>query len=61
MYMVFIIVLLVSFLLAVWSVVDERQSNELNKIGRDYRSEKIKGTIVLEKNKEPKHYSSYSG
>ena len=61
MYLVFVVVLLVSFLLAVWSVVGERHSSELNKIGQDYRSEKIKGTIVLEKNKEPKHYSSYSG
>jgi len=52
--------LLISFFLAVWSLRKEKGTSEIEKYKQELQKTKIKGTIVLEENKEAKHYSSYS-
>jgi len=54
------IVFLISFLLALWSVILESSGKQWEELAGKYRQERIKGTIMIEKGKEPKHYSSYS-
>lgn len=61
MYVIFVLILFISFLLALWSLYQERQTTELQKITSDYRKTQIKGTIILDKDRQAKHYSSYSG
>lgn len=53
-------IFLISFLLALWSVVSEQSAKDWHKIANKLQQERIKGGIILEKGKEPKHYSSYS-
>jgi len=60
MYTLGVAILLISFFLAVWSLKREKGTLELEKYKQELQKTKIKGTIVLEENKVPKHYSSYS-
>ena len=60
MYNLIVITLLVSFLLALWSLYRERGREDLEDMTRQFRKSKIKGTIILNKDKNGKHYSSYS-
>jgi len=62
MVLLIIACLSISFLLAIYSVFKEKKNSagELNRLASRYRKEKIKGTIMMEKGKQPKHYSSYS-
>jgi len=55
-----LIVFLISFLLALWSVISENSGKQWQETASKYRQERIKGTIMIEKGREPKHYSSYS-
>jgi len=55
-----IIVFLISFLLALRSVLLEKRNNEWQKVVAKYHKDRIKGGIVIEKGKKAKHYSSYS-
>lgn len=60
MITVFLVVLLISIGLALKSVVSEQAQKDWQRVAHKFRQEKIKGGIVLEKGKQPKHYSSYS-
>jgi thioredoxin-related protein len=55
-----VLILIISFFLALWSVINEHSDQDLARLAEKYRQNKIKGTIMIEKGKEPKHYSSYS-
>ncbi|OGK64833.1 hypothetical protein A2313_00440 [Candidatus Roizmanbacteria bacterium RIFOXYB2_FULL_41_10] len=60
MYAIVVVVLFVSFFLAVWSMKKEQGTTELQELSKKYRQSKIKGGILIEKGEPPKHYSSYS-
>jgi hypothetical protein len=51
---------LLSFLLALFSLRDYKGSREVNQIKEKLSKEKIKGVIMFDKENDPKHYSSYS-
>lgn len=55
-----LIILLISFLLAFWSIISEQSGKDWQQITEKLHQERIKGGIILEKGKKPKHYSSYS-
>lgn len=60
MMTVIVLILFISFLLALWSVIFEQSTKDWQQIAHKLKQERIKGGIILEKGKEPKHYSSYS-
>ncbi len=60
MYSLIVIVLFISFFLAVWSFKKEQETSDLQELSKKYRQRKIRGGILIEKGGNPKHYSSYS-
>lgn len=55
-----VVVLVISIVLAWWSLRDYEGQKKIQQIKEKHTKEKIKGGIVFEDNRETKHYSSYS-
>ena len=55
-----VVVLVISIVLAWWSLRDYEGQKKIQEIKEKHTKEKIKGGIVFENNQETKHYSSYS-
>lgn len=60
MYTTVIAVLIISLLLAWWSLRDYQGDKTIQQIKEKRTKEQIKGGIVFEDNHKTKHYSSYS-